>query len=45
MQPFIVLHYLAVDGRAPFQRWFERLGPTERARIAVEGKGTLGSED
>jgi putative addiction module killer protein len=35
VQPFIVVHYLALDGRAPFERWFERLGPIERARIAV----------
>jgi putative addiction module killer protein len=35
MPEFTVVRYLDMEGRAPFQRWFERLGPAEMARVTM----------
>lgn len=35
MPEFTVVHYLAPDGRAPFERWFQLLGYLEAAKVVV----------
>jgi hypothetical protein len=33
MPDFTLVRYLDMEGRAPFQRWFERLGPIKWQRL------------
>ena len=35
MPEFTIVRYLDIEGRAPFQRWFERLGPLEMAKVTM----------